>query len=70
MFSPLKSTPLMSPTGCAGVGACYAQGDEYAACGVAMPTIRSFLGCGFPLSFEFPLLPGKPSSVCLATEFA
>ena len=28
------------------------------------------LGCGFPVSFEFPPLPGKPSSVCLATEFA
>ena len=27
------------------------------------------LGCGFPVSFEFPPLPGKPSSVCLATEF-
>ena len=28
------------------------------------------LGCGFPVKFEFPPLPGKPSSVCLATEFA
>ena len=28
------------------------------------------LGCGFPVSFEFPPLPRKPSSVCLATEFA
>ena len=28
------------------------------------------LGCGFPMRFEFPPLPGKPSSVCLATEFA
>ena len=30
----------------------------------------SHLGCGFPVSFELPPLPGKPSSVCLATEFA
>ena len=28
------------------------------------------LGCGFPVKFEFPQLPGKPSSVCLTTEFA
>ena len=28
------------------------------------------LGCGFPVSFEFPPMPSKPSSVCLATEFA
>ena len=28
------------------------------------------LGCGFPVNFEFPPLPGKPYSVCLATEFA
>ena len=27
------------------------------------------LGCGFPVKFKFPPLPGKPSSVCLATEF-
>jgi len=27
------------------------------------------LGCGFPVSFEVPPLAGKPSSVCLATEF-
>ena len=41
-ISPLKSTPapFMSPKGCAGVGACNAQGDEYAACGVAVPTIQ------------------------------
>ena len=32
--------------------------------------VRRKLGCGFPVSFEFPPLPGKPSSVCLATEFA
>ena len=31
---------------------------------------RPKLGCGFPVNFEFPPLPGKPSSVCLATEFA
>ena len=30
--------------------------------------MRHVLGCGFPVSFEFPPLPGKPSSVCLATE--
>ena len=34
------------------------------------PGKRYNLGCGFPVSFEFPTLPGKPSSVCLATEFA
>ena len=28
------------------------------------------MGCGFPVKFEFPPLPGKPSSVCLATESA
>ena len=28
------------------------------------------LGCGFLVSFEFLPLPGKPSSVCLVTEFA
>ena len=28
------------------------------------------LGCRFPVSFEFPPLPRKPSSVCLTTEFA
>ena len=27
------------------------------------------LGCGFPVSLEFPPLPGKPSSVFLVTEF-
>ena len=30
----------------------------------------NYLGCGFSVSFEFPPLPGKPSSVCLTTEFA
>ena len=34
-----------------------------------IPSLQS-LGCGFPVSFEFPPLPGKPSSVCRATEFA
>ena len=29
-----------------------------------------WLGCGFPVSFEFPPLPSKHSSVCLAKEFA
>ena len=28
------------------------------------------LGCRYPVNFEFPPLPGKPSSVCLATKFA
>ena len=28
------------------------------------------LGCGFPVSFEFPLSPSRPSSVCLTTEIA
>ena len=37
---------------------------------VAKRYINENLGCGFPVSFEFPPLPGKPSSVCLATEFA
>ena len=32
--------------------------------------ISDILGCGFPVKFEFPPLPSKPSSVCLATEFA
>ena len=32
--------------------------------------LTGHLGCGFPVNFEFPPLPGKPSSVCLATEFA
>ena len=33
-------------------------------------SVLYILGCGFPVSFEFPPLPSKPSSVCLATEFA
>ena len=32
--------------------------------------IHHCLGYGFPVNFEFPPLPGKPPSVCLATKFA
>ena len=32
-------------------------------------SLSSQPGCRFPVNFEFPQLPGKPSSVCLTTEF-
>ena len=43
--------------------------------GISLPSVYavsvcSLLGCRFPVKFEFPALPGKPSPVCLATEFA
>ena len=36
---------------------------------ITLPCQRHVLGCRFPVNFEFPPLPRKPSSVCLARDF-